>query len=78
MLDFGRNVLLSGSGITATKKIQNQCNKWLQIQHSEVKAYRMLLEEFKVSVYAQELGTAQKVSEKRLDKLADSLERQFK
>ena len=47
-------------------------------QHSEVKAYRMLLEEFKVSVYAQELGTAQKVSEKRLDKLAGSLERQFK
>ena len=44
-------------------------------QQSEVKAYRMLLEEFKVSVYAQELGTAQKVSEKRLDKLADTLER---
>jgi len=38
----------------------------------------MLLEEFKVSVYAQELGTAQKVSEKRLDKLADELERRLK
>jgi ATP-dependent helicase HrpA len=47
-------------------------------QQSEVKAYRMLLEEFKVSVYAQELGTAQKVSEKRLDKLADELERKLK
>jgi ATP-dependent helicase HrpA len=44
-------------------------------QHSQVKAYHMLLEEFKVSVYAQELGTSQKVSEKRLDKLADELER---
>jgi hypothetical protein len=38
----------------------------------------MLLEEFKVSVYAQELGTSQKVSEKRLDKLADEIERQLK
>lgn len=47
-------------------------------QRSEVKAYRILLEEFKVSVYAQELGTAQKVSEKRLDKLADELEQKLK
>jgi ATP-dependent helicase HrpA len=46
--------------------------------NAEVKAYRILLEEFKVSVYAQELGTAQKVSEKRLDKLADEIERQLK
>lgn len=37
------------------------------------KAYKMLLEEFKVSIYAQELGTAQKVSEKRLDALATSI-----
>lgn len=34
------------------------------------KPYRLLLEEFKVSVYAQELGTGQKVSEQRLEKLA--------
>ncbi len=47
-------------------------------QRNEVKAYRILLEEFKVSVYAQELGTAQKVSEKRLDKLADELEQKLK
>ncbi len=47
-------------------------------QQSQVKAYHMLLEEFKVSVYAQELGTSQKVSEKRLDKLADEIERQLK
>ncbi|MFQ3223888.1 MAG: ATP-dependent helicase HrpA [Lentimonas sp.] len=47
-------------------------------QKNEFKAYRILLEEFKVSVYAQELGTAQKVSEKRLDKLADDLERELK
>ena len=47
-------------------------------QQSEVKAYRILLEEFKVSVYAQELGTSQKASEKRLDKLADELERKLK
>lgn len=47
-------------------------------QHAEIKHYRMLLEEFKVSVYAQELGTAQKVSEKRLDTLADEIERKLK
>ena len=40
--------------------------------------YELLLEEFKVSVYAQELGTAQKVSEKRLEKLADEIARQLK
>ena len=34
--------------------------------------YHLLLEEFKVSVFAQELGTAQKVSEKRLEKLSES------
>jgi len=37
------------------------------------KPYRLLLEEFKVSVFAQELGTAQKVSEKRLEALAAEL-----
>jgi ATP-dependent helicase HrpA len=36
-------------------------------------AYRMLLEEFKVSIYAQELGTAQKASEKRLDERAAAI-----
>lgn len=43
-----------------------------------VRPYQLLLEEFKVSVYAQELGTAQKVSEKRLEKLADDISRQLK
>ncbi|TVP79405.1 MAG: ATP-dependent RNA helicase HrpA [Puniceicoccaceae bacterium] len=38
-----------------------------------IKPYKMLLEEFKVSIYAQELGTAQKASEKRLDALATSM-----
>jgi ATP-dependent helicase HrpA len=47
-------------------------------QQAEVRNYRMLLEEFKVSVYAQALGTAQKVSEKRLDTLADDIERKLK
>ena len=47
-------------------------------QKHQVKAFHLLLEEFKVSVYAQELGTSQKVSEKRLDKLADELERKLK
>ncbi len=46
-------------------------------QPQSLKPYRMLLEEFKVSVYAQELGTGQKVSEKRLEKLADEIQRRL-
>ncbi|MGJ8651805.1 MAG: ATP-dependent RNA helicase HrpA [Opitutaceae bacterium] len=47
-------------------------------QTSPIKPYTILLEEFKVSVYAQELGTAQKVSEKRLEKLADEIDRELR
>ncbi|MFP4259895.1 MAG: ATP-dependent RNA helicase HrpA [Opitutales bacterium] len=43
-----------------------------------VKPYRLLLEEFKVSVFAQELGTGQKVSEKRLDQLAAAIESELR
>lgn len=43
-----------------------------------VKPYKMMLEEFKVSIYAQELGTAQKVSEKRLDALAEAITKELK
>ncbi|MBT62868.1 MAG: ATP-dependent RNA helicase HrpA [Puniceicoccaceae bacterium] len=43
-----------------------------------LKPYRILLEEFRVSIYAQELGTAQKVSEKRLEQLAEALTKQIK
>ncbi len=39
-----------------------------------LKPYRIMLEEFKVSVFAQELGTGRKVSEKRLDQLAGQIE----
>ncbi len=42
---------------------------------ASLRPYRILLEEFKVSIYAQELGTAQKVSEKRLEELAETLQR---
>lgn len=48
------------------------------VQQQHVKAFQLLLEEFKVSVYAQELGTAQKTSEKRLDKLAEAIEHKLK
>ena len=43
-----------------------------------IKPYRLLLEEFRVSIYAQELGTAQKVSEKRLEQLADEITKHLK
>ena len=48
------------------------------LQIARLKPYTLLLEEFKVSVYAQELGTAQKVSEKRLDSLAEAIERELR
>jgi ATP-dependent helicase HrpA len=47
-------------------------------QATLIKPYRILLEEFKVSIYAQELGTAQKVSEQRLEQLAKSIATQLK
>ncbi len=43
-------------------------------QTEVVKPFMMLLEEFKISVFAQELGTAQKASEKRLDDLASRIQ----
>ena len=35
--------------------------------HSEMRDYRWLMEEFRVSLFAQELGTSRPVSAKRLD-----------
>ena len=49
-----------------------------RISNNATKPYRILLEEFKVSIYAQELGTAQKVSEKRLDGLAAEITKHLK
>ncbi|MFO8027514.1 MAG: DUF3418 domain-containing protein, partial [Opitutales bacterium] len=45
-----------------------------QKQPEAAKPFMFLLEEFKISVFAQELGTAQKTSEKRLDDLAGEIE----
>lgn len=58
--------------LTALEALANK------FQSELVKPYRILLEEFRVSIYAQELGTAQKVSEKRLEQLADSITHQLK
>ncbi|MDA9317229.1 ATP-dependent RNA helicase HrpA [Puniceicoccaceae bacterium] len=60
------------------KKSQNDHSS-VNIHHSSfIKTYRFLLEEFKISIYAQDLGTAQKVSEKRLDQLADQAAKKLK
>ena len=58
--------------LTALQKKQNGRNT--TEFNSLIRPYHRLLEEFKVSVYAQELGTGQKVSEKRLDALAASIQ----
>ena len=44
-----------------------------QQQLTGIQDYFILLEEFKVSLFAQELGTGQKVSPKRLDQLASRI-----
>ncbi|MBT4097462.1 MAG: DUF3418 domain-containing protein, partial [Gemmatimonadetes bacterium] len=41
----------------------------------QIDAYRWLLEEFRVSIFAQELGTAQKVSVKRLETQLEAVEK---
>jgi len=47
-------------------------------QPEAVKPFMILLEEFKISVFAQELGTARKSSEKRLDDLAKRIEERLR
>ena len=42
-------------------------------QLEQIKRYHIMLEEFKVSVFAQELGTARKVSEKRLEQMIEAI-----
>ena len=37
------------------------------ISQSDVDKYRWMIEEYRVSIFAQQLGTAEKVSEKRLE-----------
>ncbi len=46
-----------------------------QEKRAALEDYYWMIEEFKVSVFAQELGTAVKVSEKRLKQLADDIQR---
>jgi ATP-dependent helicase HrpA len=43
----------------------------------QLENYRWLVEEFKISVFAQELGTAQPVSPKRLDSALEAIKREI-
>jgi ATP-dependent helicase HrpA len=60
--------------------LEKQFQQWLQRHPDRVGAepvlhYRWLLEEWRVSVFAQELGTAEPVSEKRLSRLWAEIDR---
>jgi ATP-dependent helicase HrpA len=46
-----------------------------RVLSKEVIEFRWMLEEFRVSLFAQELGTAKPVSAKRLDKLLEEWEK---
>jgi ATP-dependent helicase HrpA len=50
----------------ALKKLQAQPPHSPEAQH-QLEAFRWMVEEFKVSLFAQEVGTAMPVSPKRLD-----------
>lgn len=45
-----------------------------QIEDSQLEAFRWMLEEYRISLFAQKLGTAQPVSARRLEKILESLE----
>ena len=47
-------------------------------QRRTLKPYELLLDEYRVSIFAQELGTAQKASEKRLEARASEVERKLR
>lgn len=49
-------------------KARRQQHRKLEIHDPELERYRWLLEEFRISLFAQELGTSQPVSPQRLDK----------
>ncbi len=52
--------------LDALKELQAQPAKSPAAQH-QIEAFRWMVEEFKVSLFAQEVGTAVPVSPKRLD-----------
>lgn len=47
-------------------------------KENQLKPYRILLEEYKISLFAQELGTGQKVSAKRLETMAAQLSEELR
>jgi ATP-dependent helicase HrpA len=59
----------------ALKKLQAQPGRSPEAQR-QIAAFRWMIEEFKVSLFAQELGTAMPVSPKRLDQQLKSSETQ--
>ena len=56
----------------AFKKLQSLPEKSLGAQR-EIEAFRWMIEEFKVSLFAQELGTAIPISPKRLDQQLETI-----
>jgi ATP-dependent helicase HrpA len=50
----------------------------VEVDDPDLTAYRWLIEEYRISLFAQELGTAVPVSAKRLDKKWDQLSKQRK
>ena len=59
---------------------QRYCDRVAKLRATDnveaLRAYRWMVEEFRVQCFAQTLGTAQKVSAKRLDKAWDDIKRQ--
>ena len=59
------------SKLDALRQTENPSIERLEL----VDEYRWMLEEYRVSIFAQELGTAHPISPKRLDKKLEQIER---
>ena len=63
-------------------QVQPLCNEYKKLhekhgQDNELREFRWMLEEFRVSLFAQDLGTAYPVSEKRLTKRFNEIKSQL-
>ena len=73
--DRAKDRQVSAFGKDLARMIQELTPAVSAEKRAAVEAFHWLLEEYKVSVFAQELGTAVPVSQKRLRKRADEIKR---
>jgi len=73
--DRAKDTIISGFADTLNRLIKEMPQDASQDKREALEAFYWLLEEFKVSLFAQELKTATRVSEKRLKDTINVIER---